>query len=260
MTSCKFRGGLGNQMFQIAATCALALRNNDLYIFNFNKWEEWKDYAQGFNSSRYKNTIYKKLPYTDEYNENNLYMESSYTYDPIPYSPNITISGRFQSEKYFKDYSDDIKNLFDLSYNLDIINCILNDIPRPITSIHVRRGDYFENKQCLNELDIEYYTHAMTLTKNESFLIFSDDINWCKQHFDQKNIFFFEENDELINLIAMSLCDHNIIANSTFSWWGAYLNKNKHKTIIAPKIWVSPRLSNFSVLSKDVVPDDWIKI
>ena len=260
MISCKFKGGLGNQMFQMSATCALALRNNDTYSFDLNNWVEWQPLTQRFEASKYKETIYKKILTVEKVKEFNLYIEPYYSYNPIPYSPNIVLSGTFQSEKYFYDYSEQVKELFDLTYNLEKINNILSTIPKPITSIHIRRGDYLRFTNYLNQLDFDYYRRAMSLSKTESFLVFSDDINWCKNNFKGKNIFFFDEQDELLNLIAMSLCDNNIIANSTFSWWGAYLNKNKYKTVIAPSIWLSPNISSMNRSDKDVVPESWIKI
>ena len=91
---------------------------------------------------------------------------------------------------------------------------------------------------------------------NGSFLIFSDDINWAKQNFDNKNLYFSESNDELFDFILMSKCDNNIIANSSFSWWASYLNKNKNKTIVSPKKWFNP-ISNLNY--KDILPEDWIR-
>jgi hypothetical protein len=247
-------------MFQISAACGLALRNNDTYAFNFDEWTIWKELSQGFKSSKYKETIYKNIPSIDLIDGSNIYTEPSYSYNPIPHSQNLVLSGTFQSKKYFCDYSEQIKDLFDLTYNLEKISDILSKIPKPITSVHIRRGDYFTITNYFNPLDFNYYQHAMSLSKTESFLIFSDDINWCKNNYKDKNIFFFDEQDEIMNLIAMSLCDNNIIANSTFSWWGAYLNQNKSKIVIAPSIWFSPNILSRFVSDKDIVPEEWIKI
>lgn len=93
--------------------------------------------------------------------------------------------------------------------------------------------------------------------KDTTFVIFSDDLNLAKEKFNKPNMFVFDSEDEVLNMTCMSLCDNNIIANSTFSWWGAYLNKNKNKTVLSPKIWFNPESG---INDKDIIPDSWIKI
>lgn len=253
MISCNLKGGLGNQLFQIAAVCGLAFENNDVFGFNF---DNCYTPLQGFKSSKYKNSIYRNILSINSLS-NNIYNEPCFEYKKIPYSGDVVLDGYFQSEKYFDNYKDNIINLFDLTYRLNEINEFFDKLPRPITAVHVRRGDYLPLTDTFVILDRDYYLSAMDiLEKNTSFLVFSDDLNWAKSNLSNQNVYFSNCNDELFDLILMSKCDNNIIANSSFSWWGAYLNKNKNKTVIGPDKWFNPH-SNLNY--KDILPNNWIK-
>ena len=107
---------------------------------------------------------------------------------------------------------------------------------------------------------MEYYRSAVDLIgKEKLFFIFSDDINWCKNNFDFiENKFFIENNKDYEDLILMSLCSHNIIANSSFSWWGAWLNSNPNKIIISPKKWFGNKYNFHN--TKDLYNEKWIKL
>lgn len=256
MVTCKLKGGLGNQLFQIATVCNLAIENNDCYAFNF---EDCYTPMQGFKSSKYKETIYSNFQEINNIDDNNVYIEPTFEYKKISYSENIILDGYFQSENYFYNTRDTIIDLFNLNYKQWEISKFIEQLPKPITSIHIRRGDYLPYTHIVNALDEGYYleTIQMINDKTRSFLMFSDDIKWAKEKYKLKNMYFSEFNDELCDLILMSKCDNNIIANSTFSWWGAYLNKNKNKTVLSPKIWFNPESG---IDDKDIIPDSWIKI
>ena len=104
----------------------------------------------------------------------------------------------------------------------------------------------------------EYYKNALDIIGGyENLYVFSDDINWCKTNLKFKNMVFVEGNDDVEDLWLMSLCDHNIIANSSFSWWGAWLNINPNKKVISPKRWFGEQ-TNLS--SDDIIPVSWTKI
>lgn len=227
-------GRLGNQLFQISATIALALRNEDKYIFP--TWPEEND----FNLHNC---------FSSNIDNSNEYREKSFNYSPIEYQPNLDLVGFFQSEKYFQDYKDIIMRTltprigFGIRYNT--------------TAVHVRRGDYLKFSDSHVNLDMSYYLEAMRTIDSKKYLIFSDDIAWCKANFGGSNITFIENNPPAVDLAIMLGCEHNIIANSSFSWWGAYLNKNPSKIVIAPKNWFGPKLSHNT---KDLLPEEWIKI
>lgn len=130
------------------------------------------------------------------------------------------------------------------------------------TSIHIRRGDYFSPK-LINKYgvcDVDYYTKALdiinTLAPNSTIFIFSDDLEWVRTNLSFHNKIIYVENYKINSywyILIMSLCSHNIISNSSFSWWGAYLNENPNKKVIAPKQWVKTN-------TKTIALDNWIKI
>lgn len=252
MISINFMGGLGNQLFQVASTYSLALSNNDNAVFNFdNCWTP----LQGNKISKYKDTIFKKFIHTDQFTPENYYQETSYYYNPVEYKPNLLLNGYFQSEKYFKTHKDILLDMFCFDgYKESAIN-FLNNINVKKTSLHIRRGDFMLYQDVMYLLDMDYYNSAMDVFNDTTFVIFSDDLEWTKQHFNKSNMIVFDNTDEVMNIACMSLCDNHIIANSTFSWWGAYLNKNENKKVIAPRKWFSaPELKE----NKDKIPDNWI--
>jgi len=227
-------GRLGNQLFQVATTIALALRNNDQYIFPY-----W-NYAQYCNLN---NCFSNNIQIT------NTYSEPYFHYSPIPYQQNLNLNGFFQSEKYFFDYKETIQNLLTPKNNIDI--------QYNYTSIHVRKGDYVNLTKEYIQLDMSYYKKAMSMISTDYYIIFSDDINWCKANFTGNNIIFSENKTPVEDLTLMSKCANNIIANSSFSWWGAYLNKLPSKIVIAPEKWFGPSLNHNTI---DLLPENWIKI
>ena len=255
MITCQLQGGLGNQMFQIAATYALAKRNNDEYSFNFNTCHTP---LQGNTSKKYKDNIFKNIKEDVNFIPKFIFSEEKFSYNELPYTNNLSLTGYFQSEKYFIDYKEEIKKLFHISSeNIKLIRDFFiwwDLLDKQITSIHVRRGDYLNNQEFHKICPIEYYEKTMEEIGDSYFIFISDDMDWVKKKFIGKNIVYSSFNDEILDLSMMMLCDNNIIANSSFSWWGAYLNKNENKKIIAPKIWFGP---NGPKDTQDLIPKDW---
>jgi hypothetical protein len=255
MISCKLQGGIGNQLFQIAATYALALRNKDICGFDFNNCHTP---LQGNPSNKYKNNVFSKLNEINNYKFSSYYIEPKFSYTELPHIKDLMLNGYFQSEKYFIDYKDNIKDLF----IIDKINSriFLNSIRKDniqITSIHVRRGDYVNLSHMHSLCSLEYYKEAIRHISNSIFVIVSDDLEWAKKNIYGENIYYSPFDNELDDFSLMTCCDNNIISNSTFSWWGAYLNNNINKKIIAPKIWFGPSGPKDI---EDVIPNSWIKI
>lgn len=246
--------GLGNQMFCIAATKALAWRNQDGAVFE-----------QSSHQVPYRDNVFRKLTW-GQINIKSIYKEGELDvglYRNIPYKKNMCLQGFFQSEKYFLDFKKEIKDLFGInSVNLDYIKKEYGDIINNSISIHIRRQDYMETQQFHPLCTIEYYKEAIDSFDNGKyrFLVFSDDIEWCKNNFIGEKFIFLNDKD-YIDLWLMSLCEHNIIANSTFSWWGAWLNKNPHKKVISPKKWFGPAYTDINnSIDRDLIPEKWIKI
>jgi hypothetical protein len=181
----------------------------------------------------------------------------------------IYISGYFTDKKFFEVINDEILDYFKLSVPLNEENkAILNRIEKSNSvSLHVRRGDYVMNPFFTN-IDLEYYQRAMshmeTIIESPLYFIFSDDINWVKKKFGViANFVYVEINDmstDFMELFLMSRCKNNIIANSTFSWWGAWLNSNPNKTVIAPYYWFEDKASQARYENNYLVPKEWTKI
>ena len=178
------------------------------------------------------------------------YEEPHYHYSSIPLKDNIDLIGYLQSERYFSEYSGEISNMLtpnELGDNGEY------------TAIHVRRTDYLQHVGCYTLLDMNYYEKAMEECQSSKYLIFSDDISWCKERFVGHQFEFSEERDPTKDLGNMITCSNFIIANSSYSWWGAWLCDNMQKKIIAPKLWFGPKLAPTHD-TKDLIPLDWIKI
>jgi hypothetical protein len=122
-------------------------------------------------------------------------------------------------------------------------------------SVHIRRGDFLKI-DFYNKLNMDYYNKAIDLVgRDKHFIIFSNDIPWCKENFVGINATFIENEKDYIDMYLMSLCKNNITSNSTFSWWGSYLNPNPNKKIYTPRTWFIHSHSN-----EDIIPLEWIKI
>tara|TARA_R110002012_G_scaffold39333_1_gene108888 strand:- start:10427 stop:11188 length:762 start_codon:yes stop_codon:yes gene_type:complete len=250
MTRGILQGGLGNYMFQVAATYAHSVENDTEPVFCF------EDAFQAQNHiGTYSDNIFSKLTVDCTRRGSLYYKEPYFHYSKIPMGDDLVINGYFQSEKYFAMHRSSILDLFGPTKKIEayINSKYGNLLDGDTCSIHVRRGDYLSLSENHPVLDIGYYRSAMKKLYNPKFLIFSDDIQWCRENFKGPSFTFIQEKD-YIDLYIMSMCKDNIIANSSFSWWGAWLNNNPHKKVIAPKTWFGPAL-NHNLM--DLRPKTW---
>jgi len=256
MISVFLQGGLGNQLFQVAAAKSLALDLNDDFAVNHDICYTPN---QGQKSEKYKNTFFKNIKETTSI-PNIIYQEPEHTYNEIPKVKNITIHGYFQSEKYFINNKQKITEDFTLDKKwfdetTDWKN--KNKINKSTVGVHIRRGDYLKFSHHHKINGIEYYTKAFKYFKNVDFIVVSDDIEWAKNNINSNNVYYSDFSDEIKDFALLSSCDHNINGNSTFSWWAAYLNKNPNKKIYVPSEWYTKE-ANCDI--KDLIPEEWIKI
>lgn len=198
---------------------------------------------------RYRNGLRLRLPWLHAVVE-----KLHKHYEPVPYIKGVNnyYDGYWQTDAYFKEYKDEIRAIFTPSQDiLDKVKQWRNSIQNPCcVAVHIRRGDYLitKNKKSLGDNtvvgNIEYYKKAMdiVLSKhgNAMFCFFSDDIEWCKNNFaNQRNVLFVEnkcKNAPLIDLISISFCEHGIMSQSSFSWWGNWLRAdNKESVVVGPK-------------------------
>lgn len=230
------KGQLGNQLFQISATIGLAKKYNYSYIFPQWQYEKYFNLHGCFSN---------KIKYSFIYNE------PTFHYTEIKCRPNTSLEGYFQSPKYFNHCEGLIKEL--LTPNIKT-----EEFPG-YASIHVRRTDYLKFADCHPPCSMEYYEKAMDEIGYSKFIVFSDDIKWCKEHFKGNNFEFSEGQHECVDLAMQMRCGANIIANSSFSWWAGYLNANPEKKVIAPKKWFGPKLRK-THNTKDLIPSEWTKL
>lgn len=276
--------GLGNQMFQYAYARALKEKGRDVridldkaYDDVFRKYRNSasrENSVQNFRLSLFPLNMkrYRKYNYINRdtwvreaiywLQANSLWKYKFYEEREPGYSEsmeeiegNYYIKGWFQSEEYFKSIRPILLKEFVPRKKLripDKLRAALNDSES--VSLHVRRGDYVR----LNlALDIGYYVKAMEhmeqIYENPIFVVFSDDLEWVKKNLPIKGRFILANEDKNLKdyeeLFLMSRCRSNIISNSTFSWWGAWLNQNRNKVVIAPKKWYKAQ--------RNIVPKEW---
>jgi hypothetical protein len=251
-------GGLGNMLFQIATAYAVSIRDNKEFICSRNEINS----AHG-EYTNYLNNFFKNLTIIDNLNVRDYHGEINFSYNKIPeYNVDIILLGYFQSEKYFKDYRNEILKYFEID---DETNIYLNEkygdlLKLKTCSLHIRRGDYLGQQEFHPVLDIEYYKNSIShFDEDTHFLIFSNDLEWCENNLDFiKNKTYIKGNQNYQDLYLMKLCDNNIIANSSFSWWGAWLNENENKVVISPKLWFGHKYSNLN--TSDIYCENWLKI
>ncbi len=245
-------GGLGNQMFQIAACVSLAKRLGYIAMFDPNKHFLP---LQGKKFLTYTNNLFNNLIINYNLPIIYEYISEKFNYVEIPnIQPLTIIKGGFQSEKYFDKKL--INNLFSIKNEYkELLTKKYGDLTDKV-SIHVRRGDYLKLWPHHIFVGEEYYTKAIEIMGDREYLVFSDDMEWCKSFF--KGKFDFINDEDYNELYLISMCKDNIIGNSTFSWWGAWLNQNPLKKVIAPKIWFGPGYSHWD--TSDLIPEGWTKI
>jgi hypothetical protein len=240
MITCFLQGGLGNQMFQISN----AISESRKYGVECKFKSEAYTPMQAYQPSKYANNIFRNIDLSmteDEYNDS------------------LVLNGYFQSFDYFKEIENEIKEMF--SPSLDFLNKLNECYPElsyeNTLSIHIRRGDYLNISDTLPVVDISYINKAIKIIGDYSkIFIFSDDKVWAKENLNNENFIVVEDLDDYEELWMMSLCKNNIISNSTFSWWGSFLNKNLNKKVLAPSLWTGPNGPNMD----DIYMDNFIKV
>lgn len=264
MIYCNVMGGLGNMLFQIAATKAYAIDEgvdasfpnliSQMKLVNDDNLHN-PLIKHGFEYEVILKSLNREAPI------NAKTITFPFEYIDHKVNDNSIIHGFFQSEKYFKRHRDEILEMFKIP---EIIQNVITDkyshlLNGRTTSIHVRRGDYLKFPNHHPVQTLEYYLSAVDLVKDKTdkFLVFSDDIPWCKDNFKFDNIIYIEDEKDYIEIYLMSLCDNNITSNSSFGWWGAWLNRNNDKVVVGPNKWFGPAIKHET---SDIIPESWIKL
>jgi Glycosyl transferase family 11 len=285
-------GGLGNQMFQYAAGFALARRTGQIHCLDVSDFEGYYLH-QGFELDKVFRITSKvakpsevrdvlgwragKLarrvlsrPHLKALRGRIFFAEPHFNYsrELLDFEGDRYISGYWQSERYFSNEEDSIRTEFTFKKPLVGINAELNNIMTKTTSVsvHVRRGDYLSNSKnhgLMHVAEPAYYQAAISSivsrVKNPEFYVFSDDMTWAKENivFDFPCTYVNHNShaDSYIDMQLMSKCQHHIIANSSFSWWGAWLNPNTEKIVLAPKLWFRNGMPD-----QDLIPSYWTRL
>ncbi|WP_022664368.1 alpha-1,2-fucosyltransferase [Desulfospira joergensenii] len=278
-------GGLGNQIFQFSAGFALSKRLNLDLVLNISTFDSCqKRNFELYTFPKIKNSfacikdddpgVFSRLriPFLNFKEKIKQFHESHFFFDPAFFDIRepVRIEGYFQSYKYFEKYSDQLKDILldiPLTSRLKTVLKVISSKKESV-SVHIRRGDYISD-QGINEvhgtLNEAYYLNSIKLMEKmfpESFFfLFTDD-----PHYVEENFKFLEDTSCIISdndclpyedMYLMANCHHNIIANSSFSWWGAWLNQNPEKIVIAPRKWFSRKILMEKPVM-DLLPDDWI--
>jgi hypothetical protein len=274
MISCNLIGGLGNQLFQIFTTISYAIQNRRPFSF----FSELDDYSKNITKRRtYWNSFLNRLtPYINNKSSHNVvYKEIGFNYNSIPFlnrNQKPLLSGYFQSPKYFQD---NFMTIIQLIGYKEIAENVKNkytqySFEENTISMHFRRGDYKKLPDFHPILSNEFYEKTLAYILNhslnaEKYIVYY----FCeKEDYDEILLViqslentYKEKIEDWEQMVIMSLCNHHIIANSTFSWWGAYFSKalNIHNSITCyPSVWFGPNLRHYYM--EDLFPKEWIKI
>ena len=250
-------GRLGNQMFQYASLRGIAARKGYQFcIPPSNFQDEWRNHQlfEVFELSNYPNS--------GEFLDNGyapVVQEKTFGYDKELHDlcPNdVSLWGFFQTEKYFKHIEESIREDFKFrDHILEPCTEMAESIGNAV-SLHVRRTDFLKNSGNHYNLQLDYYEKALSkIDPDRTVIVFSDDSEWCEQQelFSGDRFMISESNDNGVDMCLMTFCKAHIIANSSFSWWGAWLANSKE--VIAPSKWFGPNNSHLN--TKDIYCNHW---
>lgn len=290
----KIKGGIGNQLFQYSFGYAQTQIKRTKLKLDLSWFRRSEDEKKGpgtigrsyqlsllninFEEETEKEESYYKFSLINKFRNRlpirwKAYLkEVGNSFDPayLNISDNSYLDGFWQSPQYFNRYRSDLLSQLTLKIESEHFKSaleIIKSVPVSV-SVHIRRGDYVKHSELQKihgVLPVEYYHSAFRYFDNKgitpTYFLFTDDWFWVKEVFPEAdNIIHIcnEGVNPVEDLLLMSLCNHNIIANSTFSWWAAWLNKKVDKIIIAPKIWYAEKIMNQQTNS--LIPDTWVRI
>jgi len=237
---------MGNVLFQAAHTISFALKHNQEFSLPNKTIDSFwhplylqhlvhSDYVQGREDLliNEQGMAYQEIEWKDEWKDKQ-----------------VVLNGYWQTEKYFKDYRNEILYLFGFPY----------EEKNGYVAVHVRRGDYLRLEMKHPKVTKEWYENAMSkFGTNFKFKFFSDEIEWCRKEFGNRgDCEFSSNNNEVDDLVQASCCQHQILSSSTYGWWIGWLNRNPNKIVYLPQLWFQPGWDNAD--AKDIVPLSWYKL
>ena len=251
-------GGLGNQMFQISKAIVEGLKNDLPVFFRTSAFIP----MEGNQPTNYIENIFRNLNFDDSKIPTFRVNEQTWEYYETNhvYTEPTEFYGYYQSSKNFLNFRDEIQKLFlpTEEFKVKLKNLYPKIFNPNSVSIHVRRGDYLTVSNILPVIDKSYIDKCLKDVGGYSnIFIFSNDKEWCKENLKYENSTVVEGLDDYEELWAISLCNHNIMSNSSFSWWGSYLNTNNDKKVFVPSVWFGPKGENNY---QSIYENDWKKI
>jgi len=266
-----YNGRLGNQLFQFASLLGIGDQlGYDVVVPQRNITNIVRQRTMDGKEFSAKLDLLDCFEISPKYFTDNIYVKSVVKEEHFHFDPKMfqisdftAIDGYFQSDKYFKHCRSEILNI--LQFRPEILGRAQSLLPqiegKELVSIHIRRGDYTTPNQYHPLLGEDYINNALEYFKDSKyhFVVFSDDIKWCQSIWENNpNFTIFESGSQYVDFCAMSLCDHNIITNSSFSWWAAYLSKIENRKVIAPQKWFGPGYAHYII--DDLYPEWMIKV
>ena len=237
-------GRMGNAMFQISAVIGYARFYSMPYVLPF--WEYAKHFKGPFNQS----DKIRRMPTVKE---------KSFSYQRILKYNDADLFGYFQSIKYWKHCEAEIRSIFQPNNEIKKIIENQQDFGSVNScSIHVRRTDYLELKDYHPSIPLDYYTKAIEKAKADLYIIFSDDITWCKENIKGENYIYFSSGNDILDWFVARQCKQHIIANSSFSFWYSFLSEREDKVVYAPdkSLWFGHGYSHKNV--DDLYLKEWV--
>ena len=259
-----YYGRFGNQLFQYAALVGIADKIGCAYGINYQNAQREKIITSFVGPEKLELLEAFNLSAEDISNRSiptKFCHERKFDFDRrffnLDSEVDADLFGYFHTEKYFSHCVGKIRSEFEFKTHIREeaerqIEQLRDE--KTLVSLHVRRGDYAKVKY-INPCKLSYYIKAISLFENCKFVVFSNDISWCQRNFFGENFVYVIGNNKFVDMCMMGLCDHHIIANSSFGWWGAWLNPSKQKKVVAPRKW----FELFSAINgQDIYCDEWI--
>lgn len=241
LITCNLMGGLGNQLFEAAHALSQGWKHNREVVFSPRSWTP----GQGRGAENYVNNVFRNLKFVDNLEGFTRVSEGPFEYSEVnPLDENTVFDGYFQSTKNWFGHEEKIRDIFQPPQEL--VDEFYSKYPQlnnnETLSLHVRRSEYMQFPEIHPIITKEYIEEALKIIGSYSTVfVFSDDHQWVKDNLNFPSVIFVEEDQDWKELYLMGLCKNHIISNSTFSWWGVFLDKNKDKKIVCPSRWFGPR-------------------
>ncbi|MCR4338817.1 MAG: alpha-1,2-fucosyltransferase [Gemmatimonadaceae bacterium] len=268
MIAIRLIGGLGNQCFQYAVGRHLAEIHQTELKIDLTAYDEYKLHAYSLEPFRIRASVAspEDVAGLTEVKEKHLHFDA----DILRLPDGVYLRGYWPTELYFRDIDDVVRDELTVASPPTGRDKELADMmaSQESVSVHIRRADYLPNtyaEQICETCDASYYDRCVSEVakrfERPHFFVLSDDKEWMREHFKLPYALTFVDHNgpdrNYQDLRLMSLCKHNIIANSTFSWWGAWLNRNPEKVVFGPQKWFTDKARSSS---KDVIPSSWVRI